>query len=101
MLCKLLDLFLNFMLVSKLTREGEASKVLKWTLRERMKERRISNKMLAERMGVHRNTIRQLKEDQPTMIRLRHLELLCQVLDCQPSDLFELSPESAGVTSGT
>lgn len=75
--------------------------MLKWTLRERMKERRISNKMLAERMGVHRNTIQQLKEAHPTMIRLRHLEQLCQVLNCQPSDLFELSPEIAGVTSGT
>jgi len=75
--------------------------MLKWTLRERMKERRISNKLLAERMGVHRNTIRQLKEDQPTMIRLRHLECLCQVLECQPSDLFEFSPETAAVTGAT
>lgn len=75
--------------------------MLKWTLRERMKERRISNKQLAECMGVHRNTIRQLKEDQPTMIRLRHLELLCKVLECQPSDLFEFSPDPAAVTGGT
>ncbi len=75
--------------------------MLKWILSERMKERRISNKLLAERMGVHRNTIRQLKEAHPTMIRLRHLDQICQVLECQPADLFEFSPETAAVTAAT
>lgn len=62
---------------------------LKWKLRHLMRERKISNKKLAESIGIHRNTVLLLKEDQPTMIRMKHLESLCHVLECQPSDLFE------------
>ncbi|MGV3523769.1 MAG: helix-turn-helix domain-containing protein [Candidatus Sericytochromatia bacterium] len=75
---------------------------LKWKLRHLMRERRISNKRLAESIGVHRNTVLLLKEDAPTMIRLKHLEALCEVLNCQPSDLFEFTQENrSGVTGNT
>lgn len=68
--------------------------MLRWKLRVIMADRKISNKQLAESLGVHRNTIHQLKDDKPTMIRLQLLEGLCQVLQCQPSDLFEFKPDS-------
>lgn len=55
-----------------------------------MADRKISNKELAKQMGVHRNTIHQLKFETPKMIRFKHLESLCSVLQCTPSDLFEL-----------
>lgn len=67
---------------------------LTWKLRDLMRERKISNKQLAESIGVHRNTVLLLKEDQPTMIRMKHLESLCQTLNCQPSDLLVLTHES-------
>lgn len=62
---------------------------LKWKLKDLMMERKMSNKLLAESMGIHRNTVLLLKEEDPVMIRLKHLETLCEVLECQPSDLFE------------
>lgn len=68
---------------------------LKWKLRHLMTERKITNKQLAESMGIHRNTVLLLKEEDPVMIRMKHLETLCEVLGCQPSDLFEFSPEFA------
>ncbi|MEZ0369426.1 MAG: helix-turn-helix domain-containing protein [Candidatus Sericytochromatia bacterium] len=68
---------------------------LKWKLRHLMRERKITNKQLAESIGVHRNTVLLLKEDYPTMIRMKHLESLCEILGCQPSDLFEMTHESA------
>lgn len=64
---------------------------LKWKLRHLMRERKMTNKQLAESIGVHRNTVLLLKADYPTMIRMKHLESLCEVLACQPSDLFELT----------
>ena len=67
---------------------------LRWKLKSLMKERKISNKQLAETIGVHRNTVLLLKGDAPTMIRFKHLESLCETLDCQPSDLIEFVPES-------
>ncbi|PKL75582.1 MAG: transcriptional regulator [Candidatus Melainabacteria bacterium HGW-Melainabacteria-1] len=68
---------------------------LKWKLRQLMRERRITNKQLAESIGVHRNTVLLLKEDHPTMIRMKYLESLCKVLKCQPSDLIEFDHETA------
>lgn len=66
---------------------------LHWRLQNLMRERKISNKELAQRMGVHRNTVMQLKTDPPIMIRFRHLEALCEALACQPADLFEVIPD--------
>jgi putative transcriptional regulator len=82
-------------------------KVLRWRLKALMAQRKMSNKQLAETLGVHRNTVHQLKDDAPTMIRLKHLEDLCRVLQCTPSYLFELQPEvplanaPLGVTGNT
>lgn len=67
--------------------------MLKWKLRRMMADRKISNKELADRLGVHRNTIQQLKVDKPVTIRLDHLESLCVLLECQPADLFEFSSQ--------
>jgi len=74
---------------------------LRWKLRELMQQRRISNKQIADQLCVHRNTVLSLKADAPTMIRFQHLETLCQILDCQPADLFERTPERSPVTGST
>lgn len=66
---------------------------LRWKLKAVMKERKITNKQLAETIGVHRNTVLQLKDDAPTMIRLSHLESLCATLNCQPADLLEFTQD--------
>ena len=68
--------------------------MLKWKLRSVMADRKVSNKKLAKLMGVHRNTIQLLKSDSPTMIRLKHLEELCHLLNCKPNDLFEFQAEN-------
>ena len=73
---------------------------LKWKLKDLMLERKISNKLLAESMGIHRNTVLLLKEEDPVMIRMKHLETLCEVLKCQPSDLFEFCSD-LGLESGS
>ena len=75
--------------------------MIRWKLRMLMADRRVSGKELAEALGVHRNTIQQLKEEHPTMIRLQYLESLCLALHCEPSDLLELTSESQEILNKT
>jgi len=64
---------------------------MKWKLRALMADRRMTNQELADALGVHRNTVNLLREDYPTMIRLKHMEGICRVLNCTPADLFEFT----------
>lgn len=75
--------------------------MLRWKLRTVMADRKISNKQLAQHLGLHRNTVQQLRDDRPTMIRFEYLESLCELLQCEPSDLFEFQPDSQEVSLGT
>jgi len=60
-----------------------------------MARQRISNKRLAELMGVHPNAISRLKnQDTLPQIGGETLDTLCKFLDCTPNDLIEYIAES-------
>lgn len=70
-------------------------------LEKMMEDRGFTNATLAEAMGVHINTVRQIKTVQSTSFS--GLEELCAVLNCHPFDLivaegypepFSLAPAS-------
>ncbi len=59
-----------------------------------MARQRISNKRLAELMGVHPNAISRLKnQDTLPQIGGETLDALCKFLDCTPNDLIEYSAD--------
>ncbi len=68
--------------------------MLRWRLREVMARDRVTNRELAERLGVHETSVSRLKTSD-TMPRIdgEQLEKLCRALKCTPSDLLEYIPE--------
>lgn len=59
------------------------------TLDEVMKKRLITNRDLAERLGITEVHISRLKHENVKSIRLDTLYSLCEVLDCEPGDLLK------------
>ena len=59
--------------------------------------RKMKLNTLAERVGITPQNLSVLKTGRAKAIRFSTLELLCEVLDCQPGDLlaFEKSPATA------
>lgn len=47
---------------------------------------------LSERVGVSVVNLSVLKNDRARAVRFSTLTALCDVLDCQPGDLFEVAP---------
>ena len=61
-----------------------------------MAERDISNKKLAEELGVDPRVIsrwRQPKKYKPIKLDVSYLNEMCRVLDCQPGDLLKYEPD--------
>ena len=56
-----------------------------------MAKRKISLNDLSERVGITPANLSILKTGKAKAIRFSTLELLCEVLDCQPSDILEYS----------
>lgn len=54
-----------------------------------MAERKISLKDLAEEVGITNANLSKLKTGKVSAVRFSTLEAICDVLDCQPGDLFE------------
>ncbi len=54
-----------------------------------MAERKISLKDLAEEVGITNANMSKLKTGKVSAVRFSTLESICEVLDCQPGDLFE------------
>lgn len=54
-----------------------------------MLKRHISGKELAEQIGITTANLSILKTGKAKGIRFSTLNKLCQVLDCQPGDLFD------------
>lgn len=57
-----------------------------------LKERKMTQKELADRSGVSRQAISKLAGT-PRQVRLDTLEAICKTLDIEPGDLFELENE--------
>lgn len=67
---------------------------IRWRLREVMARQRMTNKRLAELMGVHPNAISSLKnQDSFPRIGEETFNALCKFLDCTPFDLIEYIPD--------
>ena len=51
---------------------------------------------LAERVGITPQNLSVLKTGRARAIRFSTLEKLCEILECQPGDLFAFAPSSDG-----
>lgn len=54
-----------------------------------MAKRKISAGELAQRIGITNANLSILKNNKAKAIRFSTLEAICEVLDCQPSDILE------------
>jgi len=59
-----------------------------------MARRKISLNELSERVGITTANLSILKTGKAKAIRFSTLEVLCQELDCQPSDILEYHAEN-------
>jgi len=55
-------------------------------------KRKMRSKELAERIGITEQNVSLLKSGKVRGVRFDTLEKICEVLDCQPSDLLEYRP---------
>lgn len=58
-----------------------------------MADRNVGVKQLAATVGVHENTIKNMRKDFPKTIPVDLLESLCWHLTCEPADLFQYRRE--------
>lgn len=74
---------------------------IEWHLNVLMATRRINNKELAKKTGMHPVTISKLKNslEMPDRLEKNTLEKLCSSLLCQPGDLMRWEPEEEGLKS--
>lgn len=62
---------------------------IKITLDEVMKRRHITNRDLAEKLGITEVHVSRLKHECVKAVRLDTLYALCEVLECEPGDLLK------------
>jgi putative transcriptional regulator len=73
---------------------GFVELAIRWRLREIMARQRMTNKRLADLMGVHPNAVSHLKnQDIMPRIGADTLNDLCKFLGVTPSDLIEYVPD--------
>jgi putative transcriptional regulator len=56
-------------------------------------KRKMRSKELAERIGITEANVSLLKSGRVKGVRFETLARICEVLECQPSDLLEYLPE--------
>lgn len=61
-------------------------------LSTRLGERRWTQADLARMTGIRPNTISELYNEIATRVSLEHLDLICEALDCELSDLIVRTP---------
>ena len=57
-----------------------------------MAKRKMSLNTLSELVGITLSNLSILKQGKAKAIRFSTLELICEVLDCQPADILEFRP---------
>ena len=62
------------------------------TLDVMLAKRKMRSKELAERIGITEVNVSLLKSGRVKGVRFETLAKICEVLDCQPGDLLEYSP---------
>jgi putative transcriptional regulator len=55
-------------------------------------KRKIRGKELASEIGITEQNLSLLRTGKVKGVRFSTLEKICQILDCQPGDIFEFSP---------
>lgn len=70
--------------------------MIKVNLDRVMLERKISSKVLAEKVGITQANLSILKTGKARGIRFDTLEKICQTLNCQPGDILEYE-EKTGI----
>ena len=60
-----------------------------------MAKRKISSLELAEKVGITPANLSVLKTGKAKAVRFSTLEIICEVLDCQPGDILEYSKEES------
>lgn len=55
-------------------------------------DKRITQKELARMTGIRPNTISNLYNEMTTRVDLEHLDLICEALECDISDILERTP---------
>ncbi|WP_042348191.1 helix-turn-helix domain-containing protein [Bacillus massiliigorillae] len=70
--------------------------MIKVNLDRVMLERKISSKVLAEKVGITQANLSILKTGKAHGIRFDTLEKICQILNCQPGDILEYE-EKTGI----
>ena len=68
--------------------------MLRWKLREVMAQKNMTNRRLAELIGIHETNVSNMKR-RDTMPRLdgEMFEAICKALNCTPLDLLEYLPD--------
>ena len=61
-------------------------------LSTRLGERRLTQAELSRMTGIRPNTISELYNELTTRISLDHLDLICEALDCELTDLIVRTP---------
>ena len=59
-----------------------------------MADRKISLNELSEKDGVANDNLSKMKNEKISAIRFLTLEVICEVLDCQPGDILEYKKEN-------
>lgn len=68
--------------------------MLYWKLREIMARKKITNRELAKRLGLHETSIARLKaSDTMPRINGKSLKNICRALECTPIDLLIYTPD--------
>lgn len=57
-------------------------------------KRKMSVTELSEKLGITMANVSILKNGKAKAIKIETLNKLCEILDCQPSDLLEYQPDS-------
>lgn len=61
-----------------------------------MAKRKMSLNTLSEKVGITLSNLSILKQGKAKAIRFSTLELICEVLECQPGDILEFTPDKPG-----
>lgn len=66
---------------------------IKINVSDMLGRRKMTQKALSDKANIRPATISALYHEKIKQINIRHMDAICNVLNCQPSDLFEYTPD--------
>ena len=67
--------------------------MIRFNLAALLKQRGKSRYWLAKQMGMSHQNLTRIVNNETSSIHLETIEVLCQILQCTPSDLFVIDPD--------